>query len=152
MVSILLGRKRERHWRFIWINRWTSNFVVSEFGYIYMKTSELTLHQSMDMLSNDDMWVVMGSVEHAVGKATGNFWLILFTSNWNWKLELKFCIWLGARRMKTTDLPKINKSPPIYYRMVGFIVTIVSMHETVKLPMTLAGVHENDWEWLSWCG
>jgi hypothetical protein len=47
--------------------------------------------------------------------------------------------------MKTSELPKINKSPPIYYQMVGFIVTVVSMNETGKLPMILVGVHENDW-------
>jgi hypothetical protein len=51
--------------------------------------------------------------------------------------------------MQLANLPKINKSTPIYYRMVGFVVTIVSMHEKIKLPMSLAGVHETDWEWLS---
>jgi hypothetical protein len=51
--------------------------------------------------------------------------------------------------MLVSDVPKINKPPPIYYRMVGFVVTVVSMHEKIKLPMSLAGVDENDWEWLS---
>jgi hypothetical protein len=49
-----------------------------------MKTSELPLHQSMDMLSND-AWVFTGSVEHFVEKATGNFW---FDSVY-FQLELK---------------------------------------------------------------
>jgi hypothetical protein len=50
-----------------------------------MKTSELPLHQPMDILSNDYMWVVMGSVEQAIEKVTGNFW---FDSAY-FQLELK---------------------------------------------------------------
>jgi hypothetical protein len=49
-----------------------------------MKTSELPLHKPMGLLSND-AWVITGSVEHAVEKATGNFW---FDSAY-FQLELK---------------------------------------------------------------
>ena len=49
-------------------------------------------------------------------------------------------------KMKTTDLPKINEPPHIYYWMIGFVVTMVSMQKYIKLPFIPTWILKEDYQ------